>query len=160
MKYIVFFVLVFFLIGTLVIPQSLAQGIVPAWIKNNAEWWANDEIDDFTFAQGIGFLIKNKIIQIDDLPTTPTGDIIIEENIIIPAWIKNNAGWWASDNISDSDFLYGIKYLVESNIIKFQSDDIEQYILDWDTIVNDSLYAYEGSIRLQSKFFDYVDYTV
>ena len=160
MKYIVFFVLVFFLIGTLVIPQSLAQGIVPAWIKNNAGWWANDEIDDFTFAQGIGFLIKNKIIQISDLPTTPDGDIIIEEDIVIPSWIKNNAGWWASDNISDSDFLYGIKYLVESNIIKFQSDNIEQYILDWDTIVNDSLYAYEGSIRLQSKFFDYVNYTV
>ena len=58
-------------------------------------------------------------------------------------------------------------YLVENNIIKFQSDldfdetqNIEQYILDWDTIVNDSLYAYDGSVRLQSKFFDYVDYTI
>jgi len=58
-------------------------------------------------------------------------------------------------------------YLVENNIIKFQSDldfeetqNIEQYILDWDTIVNDSLYAYDGSVRLQSKFFDNVDYTV
>ena len=159
MKYIVFFVLVLFLIGTLVIPQSLAQDIVPAWIKNNAGWWANDEIDDFTFAQGIGFLIKNKIIQINDLPTTSDGDIIIEEDIVIPAWIKNNAGWWANDEISDSDFLYGIKYLVENNIIKFQSDldfeesqNIEQYILDWDTIVNDSKYAYDGSVRLQSKF--------
>ena len=42
-------------------------------------------------------------------------------------------------------------YLVENNIIKFPSDldfdetqNIEQYILDWDTIVNDSLYAYDG----------------
>jgi len=58
-------------------------------------------------------------------------------------------------------------YLVENNIIKFQSDldfeetqNIEQYILDWDTIVNDSKYAYDGSVRLQSKFFDNVDYTV
>ena len=58
-------------------------------------------------------------------------------------------------------------YLVENNIIKFQSDldfeetqNIEQYILDWDTIVNDSKYAYDGSIRLQSKFFDYVNYTI
>ena len=33
-------------------------------------------------------------------------------------------------------------------------------MLDWDTIVNDSKYAYDGSIRLQSKFFDYVNYTV
>jgi len=58
-------------------------------------------------------------------------------------------------------------YLVENNIIKFQSDldfeetqNIEQYILDWDTIVNDSKYAYDGSVRLQSKFFDSVDYTI
>jgi len=56
-------------------------------------------------------------------------------------------------------------YLVENNIIKFQSDleetqNIEQYILDWDTIVNDSLYAYDGSVRLQSEYFDYVDYTI
>ena len=58
-------------------------------------------------------------------------------------------------------------YLVENNIIKGQSDldfeetqNIEQYILDWDTIVNDSKYAYDGSVRLQSKFFDNVNYTV
>jgi hypothetical protein len=137
-----------------------ADNIIPRWIKNNAGWWADDKIDDFTFAQGIGFLIKNKIIQINDLSTTSDGDIIIEEAIVIPAWIKNNAGWWADDNISDSDFLYGIKYLVESNIIEFQSKNIEQYILDWDTIVKDSSYTYEGSVRLQSEFFDYVNYTV
>jgi len=58
-------------------------------------------------------------------------------------------------------------YLVENNIIKFQSDldfeetqNIEQYILDWDTIVNDSKYAYDGSVRLQSKFFDNANYTI
>ena len=78
----------------------------------------------------------------------------------IPSWIKNNDGWWDNDNISDLDFLHGIKYLVESNIIKFQSDDIEQYILDWDTIVSDSVYAYDGSIRMHSEFFDSVNYTV
>jgi len=29
----------------------------------------------------------------------------------IPAWIKNNAGWWATDQIDDSAFLQGIQYL-------------------------------------------------
>ena len=66
-------------------------------------------------------------------------------------------------------FLVGVLtiYLVENNIIKFQSEldfeetqNIEQYILDWDTIVNDSKYAYDGSVRLQSKFFVYVNYTI
>ena len=167
MKLILFFVFAFLLVGVLTIPESSAQDVIPLWIKNNAGWWADDKINDFTFAKGIGLLIKNKIIQIHDLPTTSDGEIVIERDIAIPSWIKNNAGWWTDDKISDSDFLYGIKYLVENNIIKFQSDldfeesqNIEQYILDWDTIVNDSKYAYDGSVRLQSKFFDNVDYTV
>ena len=85
----------------------------------------------------------------------------------VPAWVKNTAGWWADDSISDSDFLHGIKFLVETNIIQFHSNvdyekskNIEKYLLDWDTIVNDSKYAYEGSINVQLKFFNYVDYTV
>ena len=167
MKFSLFFIFAFFLVGALTIPNAFADDVIPSWIKNNADWWANDQIDDFTFAQGIGFLIKNQIIQISDLPTTPDGDIIIEENIVIPSWIKNNAGWWADNDISDSDFLYGIKFLVETNIIQFQSDvdyektkNIEKYLLDWDTIVNDSKYAYDGSIKMQSEFFDYVNYIV
>jgi len=35
----------------------------------------------------------------------------------IPAWIKNNAGWWATDQIDDSSFLQGIQYLVQKGII-------------------------------------------
>ena len=33
-------------------------------------------------------------------------------------------------------------------------------MLDWNTLVDDSKYAYDGSINIQRKFFDYVDYTV
>ena len=35
----------------------------------------------------------------------------------VPAWIKNNAGWWATDQIDDSSFLQGIQYLVSIGII-------------------------------------------
>jgi len=35
----------------------------------------------------------------------------------IPAWIKNNAGWWATDQIDDSSFLQGIQYLDQKGII-------------------------------------------
>ena len=82
------FLLTFFmiLITVVLIPNAFTQEstYVPDWIKNNAGWWADDKINDFTFAQGIGFLIKNKIIQINDLPTTSDGEISIENNITIP----------------------------------------------------------------------------
>ena len=39
---------------------------IPAWIKNNAGWWADGQIDDDTFIQGIQFLIKAGIIVVSD----------------------------------------------------------------------------------------------
>ena len=35
----------------------------------------------------------------------------------IPAWVKNNAEWWAQGLITDDDFVKGIQYLVEQGII-------------------------------------------
>ena len=37
---------------------------IPSWIKNNAEWWADGQIDDETFVQGLEFLIKQGIIRV------------------------------------------------------------------------------------------------
>ena len=39
----------------------------------------------------------------------------------IPKWIKNNAVWWSDGTISDLDFLNGIEYLVQNNIIQIQN---------------------------------------
>ena len=37
---------------------------------------------------------------------------------VIPSWIKNNAKWWSEGKIGDTDFVLGIKYLIEQNIMK------------------------------------------
>ena len=42
---------------------------------------------------------------------------VFAQDYEIPAWIKNNAGWWATDQIDDSSFLQGIQYLVQKGII-------------------------------------------
>src|SRR3989337_2531102 len=44
-------------------------------------------------------------------------EFISEPEIEIPAWIKNNAGWWADDLIGDSDFVSGIQYLITEGIM-------------------------------------------
>ena len=41
---------------------------IPGWIKNNAKWWSEGQIDDGTFVSGIQFLMTEKIIDIPDLP--------------------------------------------------------------------------------------------
>ncbi len=42
----------------------------------------------------------------------------------IPVWIKNNAGWWADGEITESDFLLGITYLIDNGIIKIADRSI------------------------------------
>jgi len=93
--------------------ETSLDGMIPGWIKNNAGWWANGEIDDDAFIQGIQFLIKEKILQI-----SYTSQGSISEIDVIPTWIKNNAGWWADGQIDDDSFVSGIKYLIESGIIQ------------------------------------------
>ena len=36
---------------------------------------------------------------------------------MVPEWIRNNAVWWSENQIGDADFLKGIEYLIENNII-------------------------------------------
>ena len=38
----------------------------------------------------------------------------------IPTWIKNSAGWWSENKIGDNDFVEGMKYLIEEDIIKIE----------------------------------------
>ena len=37
--------------------------------------------------------------------------------VSVPDWIKNNAEWWAIGEISDSDFVFGVEFMVENDII-------------------------------------------
>lgn len=43
----------------------------------------------------------------------------------IPEWIKNNAGWWATSQISDKDFVKGLEYLIQKGIIKIPPTNID-----------------------------------
>jgi len=43
--------------------------------------------------------------------------IVLEQSSFIPEWVKNNAKWWADGLIEDQDFLSGIQYLIEQQIM-------------------------------------------
>ena len=93
-------------------PEPELQTSIPSWIKNNAGWWANGQIDDATFLQGISHLIQNNIIVV-----SPT-DAGSESSGAIPDWVKNNAGWWATDLNGDEAFVNAITYLIQQGLIQ------------------------------------------
>lgn len=52
------------IIGTDALNPFSPEPEIPSWIKNNAGWWADDQIDDTTFVQGIQYMITNGILQV------------------------------------------------------------------------------------------------
>jgi len=92
-----------------------AEG-VPAWVKNNAGWWADGTITESEFIQGIQFLIKDGIIMI---PPTAVSE---QHSQSVPAWVKNNAGWWADGTITDSEFVNGIQHLIKTGVISVPTE--------------------------------------
>ena len=94
--------------------QSAADSghAIPDWVRDNAGRWADKQISDEEFVQGIEYLVANEIL-IVELSRKP----ITTDMLYIPDWIRTNARWWAKKQISDKDFISGIRYLIENGVV-------------------------------------------
>ena len=44
----------------------------------------------------------------------------------VPAWVKNTAGWWASDQIEDAEFLTSMQFLIKNGLLLIQLSDMKE----------------------------------
>jgi len=67
----------------------------------------------------IPFFSGDSQIEIIGTDALDTGldEIISEPELQIPSWVKSNAGWWAAGQISDSDFVLGIQFLITEGVM-------------------------------------------
>lgn len=100
--------------------QSASAESVPAWVKNNAGWWADGTISESEFVSAIQHLIKENIIVV---PPTTVSEKTSEG---IPDWVKNTASWWSEGAISDGEFVNGIQHLITIGIITIESSASEE----------------------------------
>ena len=128
---------------------------VPEWVKNNAGWWADGQIPDSAFIDGIEYLIKDGIIVVSNSKQSES------QAQGIPEWIKNNAEWWADGRIPDSAFIDGIEYLIKDGIIVVsnakQSESQTDGIPEW--IKNNAGWWADGRIP-DSAFIDGIEYLI
>ena len=94
-------------------PPTASITEIPQWVKNNAAWWADDQIDDESFVSGIQYLINQGIMKI---PETSQGSGSGSNEI--PDWIKGNAEWWADGQIDDNTFVSGIQWLISNGVMR------------------------------------------
>jgi hypothetical protein len=82
--------------------------------------------------------------------------------IVIPAWIKNNAKWWSEGKIGDSDFVSGVQYLIKQGIMKIPppsqtGSGSSQTIPTW--IKNNAKWWAEGTIT-DNDFVQGIQYLI
>lgn len=89
---------------------------IPIWVKSNALWWKQKQIDDSDFVAGIEYLIHETIIQIPE--NNISSSVTIHE---IPDWIREVAGFWSDNSITDDDFVQAMQWLITNGILKVQT---------------------------------------
>ena len=87
------------------------------YFKKSLEIEPNNEITQ-NYIVSLEKLRKKYSLNVFENPTKKPAFLQMIEEHTIPYWIKNNAGWWADNKISDDDFTSGIEYMIENNIIK------------------------------------------
>ena len=87
------------------------------YFKKSLEIEPNNEITQ-NYIVSLEKLREKYSLDVFENPTKKPAFLQMIEEHTIPYWIKNNAGWWADNKISDDDFTSGIEYMIENNIIK------------------------------------------
>ena len=112
-------ILLFFFLGVLFIGITSANAFsderIPTWVKNTAGWWATDAISENEFVNAIEFLVNKNIISVSSTEQNRTNEFQSKNSV--PEWVKNTAGWWATDAISENEFVNAIEFLVKNAII-------------------------------------------
>ena len=90
------------------------------------------EVSQSLASEEISFNFSGNKLSSDDKESMP-----ISSEFIIPQWIKSQGKWWASNSISDKEFVNAIEYLINAEIIIVPQDDssdttqTQKEIPDW-----------------------------
>ena len=78
----------------------------------------------------------------------------------VPDWVRNTAGWWADDKISETEFVNAIEYLVKENIIQVnasQTSETSQGVPGW--VKNTAGWWATGAIS-ETEFVNAITYLI
>jgi len=131
---------------------------------NNRQFSIQIRVDDtlqtgtYTLnAKYMGYDSEKLSFTVSDYSSTMTEP---KKEYSIPPWIRNNAKWWSDGTIGDRDFVMGVQYLAQQNIIKIPQQsatlvEASQEIPSW--IRNNAKWWSDGLIT-DSDFVKGVQY--
>ena len=98
---------IFILAGGITLSSIMASAQedynIPAWIKNNAAWWSQGQIDDASFVSGIKYMIENGIMDVTQSNNQVANDNLNKENqrlnSLLAEYQEANDGFAANEKV-------------------------------------------------------------
>ena len=91
---------------------------IPDWIKSTAKFWVDRNVSDREFTDALGFLVKERIIEVEVQSQLEENDQFFNEKPEVPAWIAQTTNWWINGQVPEDQFLEGIKWMIKNKIIR------------------------------------------
>ena len=138
---------------------------IPDWVKNTAGWWADDQIDDASFVNGIKFLIENDIMEIENqnaevFDYSDNGDFILvyyeTKYLDYEEWIKDTEYFENQVLFLNENFKlpYDIEIAI-SDCVDESGNDVSNAW--WDHELNEIVICYALIVETDLKFTTYYD---
>ena len=113
-----FAAILFFQVIAMGLPTANAQTPeIPDWIRTTAEFWIDRQTSDTEFVNALQFLVTQGILHIPQttspIETAPPTVTAPE----IPDWIRTTSKYWIDRQISDTEFVNALQYLVTQRIL-------------------------------------------
>ena len=116
-------ILVFAFILIPILNVHAAETPIPDWIKNNAGWWADGQIDDGSFVSGIQWLISNGIMKLtqetaEPKPEVKSVDLTISSSPILEKYFAKyvdvfGVPVYATSDVPDDKVLHAAQILAQ-----------------------------------------------
>ena len=91
-------------------------------------------------------------IFITGISLTTVLTIHAQDEALIPSWIKNTAGFWVEDQISDSEFIQALQFMISNGIIQIptQSEDTLKELEDENEQLKVEITSLKSQLNTQS----------
>ena len=107
-------------------------------------------------------------VEVTGTPTQTSLDDSVDDEVTqtstatVPGWVKNTAGWWAEGAISETEFVKGVEYLIQQQIIDTDaqttsSEGTGASVPDW--VKNTAGWWADGSIS-ENEFVNAIEHLV
>jgi len=91
---------------------------VPVWVQTTAQFWVDRNVSDREFTDALGFLVKERIIEVEVEPQLEESGHPLDGEPEVPAWIATTTKWWIDGEVPEDQFLEGIKWMIKNKIIR------------------------------------------